>query len=590
MLGIELITQLTEYWPMISLLYCYFAREVVKPSIYINSLFVGLIINQLSTGNMITSVVPFIVPVFVQLFSRTSMAYSNRHKEMMLNLPMEREDPVLIMDQSGDVLLAGKQTEKNFSQYGISNLYDYIGTHNVKQIVKKANSGENESSIEVYSKISCKWYDVKFKLVPSQKEKKIILIWMIDITQQKELRSHFAAISQFNHSFLKNLNRYVKSNDLFYELAELILKVGYQGVFITKADKQGNLIGKVTKRQEEVLEHSKEIVISKDSSAPVLHSRQQEMVVSGEISDFSSRQEFETEFPFDERVKEFLGFPINNFVNYHETDFSIIAFNQGKELSEDDSLFIGTLVNNTRAIVRLLNLAIANEEQFLQKVMGLCSAAEYSDEITGKHILRVNAYSKVIAQKMGCSGSFIEAISQVAALHDIGKVAIPELIKLPKKYTPEEREMMQMHTVFGAQIIKTMMNYSSREEPKLKMAYNIALHHHQTWMGNGYPNIKGNGTPISPVSKHIKDYRELSPLKGEEIPIEALITGLADCYDALRSKRQYKPEFSHEKTYKILAFDDRLGISGAERFSPQVWQVFEEFQTEFAHIFESMQD
>jgi HD-GYP domain-containing protein (c-di-GMP phosphodiesterase class II) len=71
-----------------------------------------------------------------------------------------------------------------------------------------------------------------------------------------------------------------------------------------------------------------------------------------------------------------------------------------------------------------------HNRQFLQKVMGLCAAAEYSDEITGRHILRVNAYSRFIAKELGFDIEFVENIGRVAALHDIGKVAIPELIKL----------------------------------------------------------------------------------------------------------------------------------------------------------------
>ena len=109
------------------------------------------------------------------------------------------------------------------------------------------------------------------------------------------------------------------------------------------------------------------------------------------------------------------------------------------------------LLNTTRAIVSLADLARENDEQFLQKVMGLCAAAEYSDEITGRHILRVNAYCRLIAGKLGFKSDFVENIGRVAALHDIGKVAIPELIKLAKPHSRDQRLEMQMHTIYGAE-------------------------------------------------------------------------------------------------------------------------------------------
>jgi HD-GYP domain-containing protein (c-di-GMP phosphodiesterase class II) len=92
---------------------------------------------------------------------------------------------------------------------------------------------------------------------------------------------------------------------------------------------------------------------------------------------------------------------------------------------------------------------------------------------------------------------------------------------------------------------------------------------------------------IDPDSKDYKDYLEYDGLKGEEIPIEARIVALADRYDALRSPRQYKPQFSHEKTCAILETDDRLNITGEEWFGKQVWDVFVQNKAEFDKIYSS---
>jgi HD-GYP domain-containing protein (c-di-GMP phosphodiesterase class II) len=274
-------------------------------------------------------------------------------------------------------------------------------------------------------------------------------------------------------------------------------------------------------------------------------------------------------------VQSFLDMPIRNFINYHAGDVSIIAFNSVRTLTDQENIFIEVLLNTTRAIVTLADLARENEEQFLQKVMGLCAAAEYSDEITGRHILRVNAYSRLIAQELGFDADFVENIGRVAALHDIGKVAIPELIKLAKPYNRDQRLAMQMHTIYGARIIETMMEYSEKEDPRMVMARNIALHHHQTYNGKGYPRLKSNGTILNLTGKNYADYQNNASLSGKEIPIEALIVGLADRYDALRSKRPYKEAYSHQKTMTVLAKDDRSGISGADWYGHDIWEVFE---------------
>ena len=375
---------------------------------------------------------------------------------------------------------------------------------------------------------------------------------------------------------------------IYDRLAAFILN-NYQGVLITRIDPDGNLNGYVFKRIGELL-RSEAIVIASDSYAPVFLSRRETTVISDDIRNYPSINKFDEKYVFDKRVRSFLDMPIRNFINYHAGDVSIIAFNSVRTLTDQENIFIEVLLNTTRAIVTLADLARENEEQFLQKVMGLCAAAEYSDEITGRHILRVNAYSRLIAQELGFDADFVENIGRVAALHDIGKVAIPELIKLAKPYRPEQRLKMQMHTIYGARIIETMMAYSEKEDPRMVMARNIALHHHQTYNGIGYPRLKSNGTILNPTGRNYADYQNNASLSGNEIPIEALIVGLADRYDALRSKRPYKEAYSHEKTLAVLTKDDRSEIFGADWYGDNIWQVFEKHHLRFNEIFEGVQN
>ncbi len=129
-----------------------------------------------------------------------------------------------------------------------------------------------------------------------------------------------------------------------------------------------------------------------------------------------------------------------------------------------------------------------------------------------------------------------------------------------------------------------------KEDPRMVMARNIALHHHQTFNGKGYPRLKSNRTIEAPVFKDYADYQNQAPLAGTEIPTEALIVGLADRYDALRSRRPYKEAYGHEKTLAVLKNDDLSGINGCDWYGSEIWQVFEGHHLHFKEIFEGGQN
>jgi len=239
--------------------------------------------------------------------------------------------------------------------------------------------------------------------------------------------------------------------------------------------------------------------------------------------------------------------------------------------------YAGTYID-TEELNRLKKIQYELEKQSIYKqklnqiIIGLCAASEYSDETTGSHVLRVNKYSEFIARKLNMDERFCTTIGMVAALHDIGKVAIQSLIQFKGRYSPEQREEMQNHTVYGADIIK---KFSTNEEYEFALAKNIALHHHQSYNGTGYPKVKING--------------ELRPLKEDEIPLEALIVSMADIYDALRSQRSYKNSMTHEKVYEIMAVDDRTGVEGKDKFGVILWNFFKENHLEFSKIYEENQ-
>jgi putative two-component system response regulator len=186
----------------------------------------------------------------------------------------------------------------------------------------------------------------------------------------------------------------------------------------------------------------------------------------------------------------------------------------------------------------------------LEVVHCLASAAEFRDDDTGQHVIRVGHFAKLIAHHAGLPRSFVDMIGFAAQLHDVGKIGIPDSILLkPGPLTEEEFDFMRRHCDMGNRVLSASHvcdrilfgaddveadGLSPSEEtwisPVSVMAATIAMTHHEKWDGSGYPN----------------------GLAGEDIPIEGRITAIADVFDALSSKRPYKDAFPIDRCFEIL--------------------------------------
>jgi putative two-component system response regulator len=204
-------------------------------------------------------------------------------------------------------------------------------------------------------------------------------------------------------------------------------------------------------------------------------------------------------------------------------------------------------------------------------ILAMASLAETRDNETGNHIRRTQHYVAALARQLQnhprfaavLSDANIDLLFKSAPLHDIGKVGVPDRILLkPGKLDPDEFEAMKLHTVYGRDAIISVETHLGGSNGFLTFAREIAYSHQEKWDGSGYPQ----------------------GLKGDDIPVSARLMAVADVYDALISKRVYKPAFSHEQAMDIM----RKGRGS--HFDPDVLDAFLSIEDRFCAITAQFRD
>lgn len=223
-----------------------------------------------------------------------------------------------------------------------------------------------------------------------------------------------------------------------------------------------------------------------------------------------------------------------------------------------------------------LSRTVAVQEQALEEkaqeiqqlntsiIKTLSAAIEFRDCESGEHVQRIHDLTGILLRDLrhrrfgdcaALTDEEIDEISTAAIMHDVGKIAIPDqILNKPGRLTREEFEIMKTHTVKGCELLDRIPK--SRENPVYQYAYDICRHHHERWDGRGYPD----------------------GLKGDEISIWSQVVSLADVYDALTSRRVYKPAFSPEEAVRMI-LDGECGA-----FNPALLESFRQQAPQFRFI------
>ncbi len=276
--------------------------------------------------------------------------------------------------------------------------------------------------------------------------------------------------------------------------------------------------------------------------------------ITGEVLNIADAYEIPSDLPYtynkdfdqanDYRTRSMLLVPMTDPEGKVEGVLQLINAREDQDVVPFDKRWenlVHSLASQAAVAMRNAKLTDQLKKAYRDTIVTLSVAAEFRDHDTAAHLHRMSHYAMVIAEEFGLPPEECEALLFASPMHDVGKIGVPDSILLkPGKLTDEEYAEMQKHTLYGEQIL------SISNAPILQVSREIAASHHEKWDGTGYPR----------------------GIAGEKIPLRGRICALADVFDALTSKRCYKPAFELEKALQII--DQQTG----QHFDPDVVAAF----------------
>ncbi len=280
------------------------------------------------------------------------------------------------------------------------------------------------------------------------------------------------------------------------------------------------------------------------------------IVISGETSPEAEKR------CFDYGVSDFVQKPFNESIVQRRVKNVISLFSYQNQLEEKVAKQT-EILRKQNQILQLQTEKLRENNVKIIDILG--NVVESRNLESGEHIKRVKGFTRALGYQLmedyeeySLTPELVDMISEASALHDIGKIAIPDNVLLkPGRLTEEEFELMKSHTTRGCDILDNIEGIW--EEDYQQVSYEICRHHHERYDGRGYPD----------------------GLKGDEIPIAAQIVSIADVYDALVSERVYKDAYSKDEAYHMI-INGECGI-----FSPKLLESFRHVKKRFEELADS---
>lgn len=277
------------------------------------------------------------------------------------------------------------------------------------------------------------------------------------------------------------------------------------------------------------------------------------LIISGENSIENENRCFEL------GIADFIGKPFNNIIVKKRVS-NVVAFYDYKNELEEKVTEQTAVLRRAYQTLKTQTEKLKMRNQEIIEVLG--TVVEYRNMESGEHIQRVKGYTKILAEcfmreypEYNLTEETIDMIVSASALHDIGKIAIPDsILQKPGRLTKDEYEYMKSHTTRGSEILDAIKSGWDKESKQI--SYEIIRYHHERYDGKGYPD----------------------GLEGDNIPLSAQFVSVADVYDALVNERCYKDAYSVEEAYNMIVKGE-CGI-----FSPRIMDCFRKVRKDFEQL------
>lgn len=248
------------------------------------------------------------------------------------------------------------------------------------------------------------------------------------------------------------------------------------------------------------------------------------------------------------------GITVSNGAGYLDHEIGVVALNYDRTVDNFDAAVLRGLAMQVLSLRSAAEKIREQEDAFFQSLRVLAQAADPDAAGSANYADRIAETSVCLSRTLGMHETFVRDMRVYAPLYDVGKVSVPmHIMRKQEGLTEDEVLEIQRHTLYGAKILG--------DHKRFTVAKRLALTHHERWDGTGYPN----------------------GLKGEEIPIEGRILNIVGQYEALRTRRPYRPAFSHEDALAILSEGD--GRTVPRHFDPRVLAAFREAAVDFKVIY-----